>query len=155
MTLDVWQANVLRHLNVLLMVCPPFIAHTRSLYHTNGNALDGVLEWTLPWSMDDGMGNVRLTLIEASNGWGKPLRVRVAVAAVSKPFIIGQQTIVNLPRYTENGDTSFCATEFGDAGLAHHMAAYLVEHVNGDADTLRADANGYWSFTVVVAEPYE
>ena len=154
MTFNVWQAYVLRHLNALLMVCPPSIAYTRSHYRTNGDALDGVLEWTLPWSMDDGMGNVRLTLIEDSNAWGQPLRVRVAVAVVSKPFT-GKKINVNLPRYTENGDMSFAATEFGDAELTRCMAAYLVVHVNGDADTLRADANGYWSFTVVVAEPCE
>jgi hypothetical protein len=152
--IDVWQASVLRHLNALLMVCPPLIAYTRSHYHTNGTALDGVLEWTLPYGMDDGEGNVRLTLIEASAAWGKPLRVRVAVAAVAKPFIFMQKTIMDLPRYTENGDVSVTTTECGNAELAHRIAAYLVANVNGgDADTLRADANGYWSFTVVVAEP--
>jgi hypothetical protein len=153
-TTSPWAAYVQRHLNALLMVCPPLVAEVRS-HHIIPRSIEGVLEWTLPWGMDDGEGNVRLTVIDASEGWEKPLRVRVAVATVAKPFVLGEETRVDLPRYIEPRDTSLVTQGYGDAELAHRMAAYLVAHVHGDTDSLRQDANGYWSFTVVVAESNE
>ncbi len=156
----VWGEYVLQHLRALLTVCPPLIADYRSSHNTSGPALEGVLEWTLPLGFDDGESNVRLTLIDVSSGWGEPARLRVAVAAVAKAFIFMQETVVDLPRFVvDEADELVATKESVDLGStnsdSYDMATYLLTHVNGDADSLRAEANGCWSFSVIVAEPYK
>ncbi|MET9293285.1 hypothetical protein [Streptomyces sp. NPDC003077] len=98
MVAEYWYAYVLAHLEPVLRVC-------REVYERNTEggtvwpAVDGMLEWTLPWGMDDGEGLVRLSVVEErGRGDGVP-RARVAVAAKAEPFAFGRPTTVPLPRY--------------------------------------------------------
>ena len=158
---------ILRHLKTLLALWQASVEKDGKVW--------GVLEWTLPLGGDDGNKRTWLTLVEAPRSWNTPRRVRVAVASVSIKYVSGRERIVDLPRYivdksrdyaqfknnnvpvaiTESRDpeSGHAATESVDSGFVRNLAAYLVTQVNGDAESLRADANGYWSFTVVLAEP--
>ncbi|MDG9701324.1 hypothetical protein [Streptomyces sp. DH37] len=147
MTLEVWQKYVLRHLEAVLAALGPLAEDPVS---GRTGEIPGVLEWTLPWSMDDGMGNVRLTLFEERRGRGAAPRVRVVVAAVAKPFAFGQPTVVDLPRHDpDSAGTDGTGPQAGSP--TREMARYLMEHTGGDAESLKREPDGAVSFTVVVA----
>lgn len=146
---EVWFADVLRHLRVLLAALPPLIEDLRRRRIAGG--IEGVLEWTLPWSMDDGVGNVRLTVVDVPAGWGARRRVRVVVAADAKAFHERKGTDdLPLPRYDEKARRPLWFPRA--SRLAGEMAEYLLEHVDGDMGSLRAEAGNAVSFTVVIAE---
>ncbi|MBV2155429.1 hypothetical protein [Kitasatospora sp. SUK 42] len=147
---EVWFDDVLKHLRALLAAVPPLVEDRRKR-RIAPEGISGLLEWTLPWGVDDGTGNVRLTLVDVPSGWGKPVRVRVVVAADAKSFgeLPGGGAPV-LPRYDERARRPLWTP--GSADLARQMARHLLEHVDGDAGSLRAEAGGAVSFTVVVCE---
>ncbi|KPI25320.1 hypothetical protein OV450_7364 [Actinobacteria bacterium OV450] len=155
MTLDVWTNHVLIRLKALLAIFPPLIEDQRAR-NIIPAAMDGTLEWTLPWGMDDGLGNVRLTLIDEPSGWGVPKRVRVVVAAKAAAFSSTVSEDVALPRYDPTAPTAPTAPPAGDTReprrVSTSMAQSLLEHVGGDPDSLRYEADGSQSFTVVVAD---
>ncbi|MBO1418784.1 hypothetical protein [Streptomyces sp. FH025] len=147
---EVWFDDVLNHLRVLLAAVPPLIEDLRKR-RIAPEGIGGPLEWTLPWGMDDGTGNVRLTIVDVPSGWGKPVRVRVVVSADVKSFgELRGGGAPSLPRYDEQARRPLWTP--GSADLARRMARHLLEHVDGDADSLRAEAGGAVSFTVVVYE---
>ncbi|MFJ3204707.1 hypothetical protein [Streptomyces sp. NPDC086989] len=151
MTLDVWTNNVLMHLKALLAIFPPLIEDQRAR-NIIPAAMDGILEWTLPWGMDDGLGNVRLTLIDEPSGWGVPKRVRVVVAAKAAAFSSTVNEDVALPRYDPTAPTAPPAGDTQEPRrVSTSMARSLLDHVGGDPDSLRYEADGSQSFTVVVA----
>jgi hypothetical protein len=147
MTVDVWNRYVLVRLQALLAVFPPVIADQEDR-NIVPRAMDGTLEWTLPWGMDDGNGNVRLTLVEADSAWGRPKRVRVVVSAKAAKFSDLVDGEVPLPRYNPDAPPAHNAPKQTTAG---RMAEYLLEHTGGDVDSLRVEADGSRSFTVAVA----
>ncbi|MFB6809873.1 hypothetical protein [Streptomyces sp. NPDC056387] len=152
MTLDVWTNHVLIRLKALLAIFPPLIEDQRAR-NIIPAAMDGTLEWTLPWGMDDGLGNVRLTLIGEPSGWGVPKRVRVVVAAKAAAFSSTVNEDVALPRYDPTGAHRAPAGETQEPRrVSSSMAQCLLEHVGGDPDSLRYEADGSRSFTVVVAD---
>lgn len=144
---EIWFADVLRHLRVLLAALPPLIEEYRERRVAGG--IEGLLEWTLPWGMDDGVGNVRLTVVEVPSGWGERKRVRVVVAADAKPFHERKGSDdLPLPRYDEKARRPLWFPR--SASLAGEMAEYLLDHVDGDTGSLRAEAGNAASFTVVI-----
>ncbi|HZG06735.1 MAG TPA: hypothetical protein VE546_24745 [Streptomyces sp.] len=149
---DTWEKHVLRHLEAALAMCRTLVARERERGHRAVvEPIDGVLEWTLPWGMDDGLGGVRLTLAADPWAWDEPLRVRVVVAAAAEPFVPGRSAVVGLPRHDPG--TAPGARVEPPTELTQRMATYLLEHVGGDADSLRGERAGAVSFTVVVAGP--
>lgn len=152
MTLDVWTNYVLIRLKALLAILPPLIEEQRAR-NIVPDAIDGTLEWTLPWGMDDGLGHVRLTLIHEPSGWGVPKRVRVVVAAKAAAFSSRVNEEVALPRYDPTTPPAPPAGETREPRrVSTGMAQCLLEHVGGDLDSLRYEADGSRSFTVVVAD---
>ncbi|MGI5484940.1 hypothetical protein [Streptomyces lavendofoliae] len=152
--LETWQAEMYKYLSAMLEGCRSVIARRQP--HVSGGELMGALEWTLPWGMDDGIGLVRLTVVQdrESGGWDKPFRGRVVVAAGSKGFG-GSDADVQLPRYTGGEFRPTAPTvelDERDRTLTKHMADYLLERVDGEASSLREEAGGSLSFTVVLAE---
>ncbi|MEU8510962.1 hypothetical protein AB0C76_05140 [Kitasatospora sp. NPDC048722] len=144
---EVWFADVLRHLRVLLAALPPLIEEYRERRIAGG--IEGLLEWTLPWGMDDGVGNVRLTVVEVPSGWGERKRVRVVVAADAKAFHERKGSDdLPLPRYDEKARRPLWFPR--SASLSRDMAEYLLDHADGDAGSLRAEAGNAASFTVVI-----
>ncbi|GAA2424611.1 hypothetical protein [Streptomyces macrosporus] len=151
---DVWERHVLRHLEAVLAMCGKLVARERERgRRAVVEPVDGVLEWTLPWGMEDGTGAVRLTLVADPWTWGEPLRVRVVVAAAVRPFAPGGPAAVELPRHDPEKPPG--ATVEPPSGLTWRMATYLLEHTRGDTGSLRGERAGAVSFTVVVAGPEE
>ncbi|MEU6896356.1 hypothetical protein ABZ934_32390 [Streptomyces sp. NPDC046557] len=152
MTLDVWTNYVLVRLKALLAIFPPLIEEQRAR-NIIPHAMDGTLEWTLPWGMDDGLGNVRLTLMDEPSGWGVPKRVRVVVAAKAAAFSSTVNKEAALPRYDPTAPPGPPAGDTQEPRrVSSSMARRLLEHVGGDPDSLRYEADGSQSFTVVVAD---
>ncbi|MEU7567094.1 hypothetical protein AB0A99_13950 [Streptomyces fradiae] len=148
--LEVWQASTLDCLSGMLAGCRSATAgldpRVRPL------TIDGALEWTVPWGMDDGNGLVRLTVVHEPGTWSEDLRVRVVVAAGARAFD-GSGTRIHLPRYTgwEYGSPP-PSVELSepDRALTRSMAEYLRKHTGGDTSSLREEPGGALSFPVVV-----
>ncbi|MDH2390936.1 hypothetical protein QCN29_19500 [Streptomyces sp. HNM0663] len=119
-------------------------------------AVGVMLEWTHGWSLDDGDGAVRFTLIVTNRTWRKPQLVRVVVAAAAWSW--GHE--VALPRYAPMaglnapGDPPAKPVHV-DERLTRNMATYFLEHVGGDANSLRVEPSGEVSFTVEIAATEE
>ncbi|MEU2791592.1 hypothetical protein [Streptomyces sp. NPDC007100] len=158
MAVEIWHATVLGHVKPVLEASRDRCRRERR----EGTFLPpfpGVLEWTLPWGMDDGNGLVRLTVFseyvpERTETW-----TRVVVAAAARGFMGPGTGDVALPRFTARGGE--WVTPAGEAPqpdaqdaprpdgpLTRGMAEALLKGVGGVPDSLREEPGGEFSFGV-------
>lgn len=158
MAVEIWQATVLGHVKPVLEASRDRCRRERR----DGTVLPpfpGVLEWTLPWGMDDGNGLVRLTVFseyapERTETWA-----RVVVAAAARGFMGPGTGRVGLPRFTAwGGEWVTPADEAQQPGvkgaprpdeqLTRGMAEALLKGVGGVPESLREEPGGEFSFGV-------
>ncbi|MEU7205021.1 hypothetical protein [Streptomyces sp. NPDC045470] len=155
MAVEVWHAHVLQYLEPLLEVCRGVHLRERRA-GTWMDPVPGALEWTLPWSMDDGNGLVRLTVFseyvpERGRTWA-----RVVVAADTAAFMGPGTGGVTLPRFRDWGGGRAAQSDPPSQGpaprpdtrLTRGMAEALLAGVGGVPDSLREEPGGEFSFGV-------
>lgn len=148
-----WADYVLRHLEAILKACPALVDSQVQRGDYVVHPVDGILEYTLSMGFDDGYAAARLTLVDGPGepGYephqgGQPCRARVFVAADVRGFYGEHMT---LPRQHEAAPGGPADSRRNEA--TQSLAAFLLEHVHGDPQSLRTEPNGSASFTVIVA----
>lgn len=114
----------------------------------------GILEQMLYVGMDGGAAQARLTLIGLSRQVGDPSRVRVDVLTTSATYGPGVK-FRELSRYAPSDDPSAIEqpepSDYHKAGT-RAIAEYLLGRSRGEPDSLRPEAGGAVSFTVVISQ---
>ncbi|NEY35580.1 hypothetical protein GTU99_26015 [Streptomyces sp. PRKS01-65] len=147
-----WRQETLKYLRGMLEGCRSVIAAQDT--NVTGLELLGVQEWTVPWGMDDGVVVVRLAIVRDAEtaGYARPVWGRVVVAAAARGF--GQAGAeVGLPRFTDDLSPArgFADLREQDRSLTKSLALELLEGAGGEAASLREEAGGALSFTVLLA----
>jgi len=148
-----WGNYVLRHLKAILKACPALVDSQVQRGDYVVHPVGGILEYTLSMGFDDGYAAARLTLVDGPGepGYkphegGQPCRARVFVAEGTRGF---HEEDITLPRHREATPGGSPTSRRNEP--AQVLAAFLLEHVHGDPQSLRAERDGSVSFTVIVA----
>lgn len=162
MAVEYWYAYVARRLGPLVDLHRSGYAAERAAGQLNPDPVAGVVEWTLPYGMDDGNGLVRLTVFTEVVPDTHERRIRVVVAAAARGWLQDEGR-VSLPRFTGAGAESVrprlesdpaVATDVPrpDRPLTRGMAEALCAAVGGLPGSLREEPGGEVGFAVAVRD---
>ncbi|WP_217145707.1 hypothetical protein [Streptomyces sp. AC627_RSS907] len=160
MAVEYWHAHVVENLGPLIDLRRRACAAARAAGDPGVEPMTGVVEWTLPYGMDDGNGLVRLTVFTEVVPDTHERRLRVVVAAASRGWHQDDGK-VSLPRFTDWGaeyvrprreteDASALDAPRPDGPLTRGMAEALCAAVGGLPESLREEPGGEVGFAVAV-----
>ncbi|MBD0419307.1 hypothetical protein H0H10_09005 [Streptomyces sp. TRM S81-3] len=160
MAVEYWHAYVARQLRPLIDLRRADYAAQRATGDLNSEPVEGVVEWTLPYGMDDGNGLVRLTVFTEVVPDTYERRIRVVVAAAARGWHQDNGRVA-LPRFTEWGaeyirprrkTNATADVPRPDGPLTRGMAEALCTAVGGLPDSLREEPGGEFGFAVAVRD---
>ncbi|MDT0609127.1 hypothetical protein [Streptomyces lancefieldiae] len=162
MAVEYWHAYVVQNLKPLIDMRRRDHAAERAAGDLGADPMAGVVEWTLPYGMDDGNGLVRLTVFTEVVPETHERRIRVVVAAATRGWTQDDGK-VSLPRFTGWGseyvrprreieDAAALDVPRPDGPLTQGMAEALCAAVGGLPESLREEPGGEVGFSVAVRE---
>ncbi|MET9777834.1 hypothetical protein ABZ023_26870 [Streptomyces sp. NPDC006367] len=165
MAVEYWHAYVAEKLGPFIDLCRADYLAQRAAGDLGSDPVDGVVEWSLPYGMDDGNGLVRLTLFTEVVPDTYERRIRVVVAAAARGWLQDDGR-VTLPRFTDrdtglrprresdaaSGDDPRSDDPRPDGPLTRGMAEALCAAVGGIPGSLCEEPGGEFGFSVAVRE---